>query len=463
MVTINATYDGTISRVRIACSAAPALADYAKIERSLDGITWTTVRGGDAVPLVGAACSVDDYEFVSGALNTYRATYVDQATPSVVATGTLGSGNNVSVNPGMPAGVADGDILLLKAIIRNTAGSPNTPAGWTVLVDAGNFKVFQRTYTAGVTAPTVTFTGGVAGADTAARITAVRNADGSVAHTVQSNASAQNVAFPAIGSAAITPNLMIVVGWKQSTASSTSIPGWGLISNDVPSAGDDMTIFWWGLATSDDVAAGTVTIGGGSSAISEAASLRLTRKAFVSQETDDLTPTIDSVWLKNVQSPFLNRTVNVVGYSDVERPSRSGVFEIINRHDPVAVTEVRSSQRFTLTVKTETLSAAEELDSVLRPGTVVFLQRPADCPFPGGYFVVGTLRTRRGQSARSPRKYHDLPLTGVAAPDPALVGTTVTWQNVVSSFATWSALIAAEATWADVLERIGTPADVVVP
>lgn len=462
-MTISATYDGTISRVRIACSAAPALAEYAKIERSINGITWTTVRGGDAVPLVGAACSLDDYEFISGELNTYRATYVDEATPFVVATGTLGSGNNASVNPGMPAGVADGDILLLKAIIRNTAGSPNTPAGWAVLVDAGNFKVFQRTYAAGVTAPTVTFTGGVAGADTAARITAVRNADSEIAHTVQSNSSAQDVAFPAIGSAAITPNLMIVAGWKQSSATSTSIPGWGLISNDVPSAGDDMTIFWWGLATSDDVAAGSVIMGGGSSAISEAASIRLTRKAFISQETDDLTPTIDAVWLKNVQSPFLNRTVNVVGYSEVERPARSGVFDIVGSSNPVGVTEVRSSQRFTLTLKTETLSAAEELDVILLRGTVVFLHRPADCPFPGGYFVVGSLRTRPGQSVRSTRKYHDLPLIGVSAPDSALVGATVTWQNIVSSFATWSDLIAAEATWADVLERIGTPADVVVP
>lgn len=36
------------------------------VERSTDGIRWTTVRGGADLPVVGGVASLDDYEFDSG-------------------------------------------------------------------------------------------------------------------------------------------------------------------------------------------------------------------------------------------------------------------------------------------------------------------------------------------------------------------------------------------------------------
>lgn len=462
-MTIGAVYASDLSRVRISCSAAPAAADHAVIERSVDQITWFTVRGGDAVPLVGAACTLDDYEFVPGQVNYYRARYVDMADPTVVSVGTESNGNNASVTPGMPAGVADGDILVMKAAIRNTSATINTPTNWTLFLNGGNFRIYTRIYSAGVTAPTVTFSGGVAGDDTSARITAVRNSDFSVSGAVQSNSSAQNVAYAAAALAELSPDLLLMIAWKQAAASGTSVTGWSLVSNHVPSAGNDMTMAWWSKEITEDEPAGSMTVTGGSAAVSKSTVLRFTRRPYVSQETASVTPTITEIWLKNVQKPFLNRTLTVTDWGTEESQSRSGVFDIVSRSLPVGVTELLGSRRFTITATLTQKADSDEFSTILSAGDSVMLQVPPDCDYVGGYFVIDRVSKRRGQSVRSPRRYFDLTLIEVAAPSSVLVGTTVTWQSVISTYATWADLIADNPTWADLLDRIGTPSDVVVP
>jgi hypothetical protein len=462
-MSITATYADDLSRVRIACTGAPAHADYATIERSADGITWSVVRGGDQVPLVGGACTLDDYEFTPSTLNTYRATYVDSADPSVIGTAAVASAVNASVVPPLPAGLVDGDLMLCKAAIRSTSASVNTPAGWSLWVDGGNFRVFARTYVTGDTAPTVSFTGGGAGDDTMARILGVRNWD-SPTWNYQSNASGQNIAVPSIGLAAgVGPNLMLRIGWKQSVSTGSTMPGWTFLSRDSLTAGDDETVVWYSNLTTEGQGAGQFTMSGGTAAVSKSVSLRLVRAAYVKRESATVTPGMDRVWLKNPQRPYLNRPVTVVGWSDIERPARSGVFDIVGRSFPLAVTELRGSRRYTLTLTTPDLDAHDDLDGVLGAGEPVLLHVPAGCPFPGGYWVVGTTAVRRPAGRRSARRYFDLPLTEVAAPDGTLVGSTITWQGVINQYATWADLIAAEPTWSDVLDAIGTPADVVVP
>lgn len=463
-MSVTAAYLGDLSRVRITCAGAPAHADYAKIERSTDGITWSVIRGGDTVSLVAGGCVADDYEFTPGVLNTYRTSYVDSAVPSFLAQGAGVTGNNVSLNPPLPAGVVDGDMLVLFASIRATAASVSTPTGWNLYVDGGNVRVFVRTYDATVTAPTVNFTGGAAGDDTIAQIGAVRNADaGSASWLFQTNASAQDINLPALSIPATPPYFALGFGWKQSLSTSSSAPaGWTVISRVSSSAGSGATQIWHWLQPTGDIPARTVGIFGGVSAISEGATLRVPQAPYVSRETQTITPTLTSVWLKNPQRPYLNRAVTVTDWTDVERPARSGVFDVVGRSFPVGVTELRGSRRYTLTITTTTLAAADDIDGCLSAGEPVLIHTPAGCPFPGMYAVVGdTAESKR--SRRTLRRYFMLPLTEVAAPAGTLIGATVTWQGVVNAFATWSDLIAAEPTWSDVLDRIGTPTDVVVP
>jgi hypothetical protein len=464
VVTIGAAYASDLSRVRITCSGAPSLADHAVIERSVDEITWFTVRGGSAVTLTAGACQLDDYEFVPGQLNYYRARYVDAADPSVVSIGTLSSANNANVTPGLPAGAADGDVMVLLAAIRNTAGSVNTPAGWTLWTDGGNFRVFVKIYATGDVAPTVTFSGGVANADTFGRISLVRNSDYTISNLFQANASAQNVAFPAMAVAPISPDLFMLLGWKQSGGGGGTADGWATSFINSVTAGDDMVGFALNKLSSVDSAAGSVTITGGSSAISEVALLRFTRRPYVSQETATVTPVIDRVWMKNLQQPFLNRVLTPTGFSEIELPSRSGSFVVANRSKSFAVTEVRGGNEFTLTVKTETDSEREDLQAVLASGDVVLLQLPHDFKrFPGGYYLIQDVKIRRASATFGTRRYFDLQLEETSAPSFELVGNTVTWQGIINSYATWADLIADNPTWQDVMNRIGTPADVVVP
>ena len=105
---------------------------------------------------------------------------------SYVGAGTYAACNNASVVPGIPAGVVAGDLLVLIATLREDTNSLiNTPAGWTLAnqgIVAGStpvemrIGVFYRAFAAGVTAPTVSFTGGGSNDATQALILAFRGA-----------------------------------------------------------------------------------------------------------------------------------------------------------------------------------------------------------------------------------------------------------------------------------------------
>lgn len=72
-MSVTLTYDSALSRVRISATAA-ALSATVKIERSAPGSSWAVVRGGRALDASGGTVQIDDYEFVPGVVNTYRAT-----------------------------------------------------------------------------------------------------------------------------------------------------------------------------------------------------------------------------------------------------------------------------------------------------------------------------------------------------------------------------------------------------
>lgn len=179
------------------------------------------------------------------------------------------------------------------------------------------------------------------------------------------------------------------------------------------------------------------------------------------QTAASITPTLGGVWLKSIARPFLNRQVTVKDYSDVERPSRAGLFDVVGRSFPVAVHDVRGSRRWTLEVLTQTLAEASNVDLVLASGDLLFVHVPTDCPVPGGYVTVGDTSEARTQRT-SVRRIFNLPCIEVAAPGPDVVGAAVNWQSVLNSYATWQDVLDAHTTWESVLELIGSPTDVVV-
>lgn len=179
-------------------------------------------------------------------------------------------------------------------------------------------------------------------------------------------------------------------------------------------------------------------------------------------ETASVLPEITEVWLKSISRPWLNKTVEVVDFSDITRRARAGVFDVIGRSMPVAVNDVRGGREFTLTLYTATDAEYRDLDIFTASGDPIFIQVPAGSRVPAGYFTVSDVQSAR-LTQHSGKRVFELPLIECAAPGPAIVGASVTWLTVLNSYASWSEVLAAHATWADMLELIGDPTEVIVP
>lgn len=187
--------------------------------------------------------------------------------------------------------------------------------------------------------------------------------------------------------------------------------------------------------------------------------------SLLSTETDTITVVLGAVWLKSPARPFLNRTVTVLDFGDITDPARGGVLEVLGRRLPVAVTEVRGSRRYELTLGTVDPEEARAVELFLSFGDVVFVHVPASCTnVPRSmYASVGDVGISR-RSVYGPRRYFTLPLTEVAAPDAGIVGFTITWAGVVAAWATWGDLIADPAvpTWLDLQSYVSSPDDEIV-
>lgn len=225
---------------------------------------WTTDAGEMPIPIL-----------VSGQVNSVTA--VANVSPAFVAAGTVAHASNASVTPTMPAGVQAGDLLLVLAAIRNSGtGTVDTPSGYTVLLTSGNMTVLGKVHTGTESAPTITFTGGVALADSSAQMAAFRGTGITVhASTAQLNASAQNIAYPALD-VSRDNCVVLYVGWKQDDWTSVASPGTEIGEPDT-TTGDDQGIVWAYTiqTTAAAIATGSFTVTGGVSAISRSGVIAL--------------------------------------------------------------------------------------------------------------------------------------------------------------------------------------------
>jgi hypothetical protein len=218
-------------------------------------------------------------------------------TITYVAAGASVTGNNASLTPALPAGIAVGDLLLVVASIRNSGtGTVNVPAGWAPVATSGNLAVLGRWNGSGVTAPTITFAGGVANADTIARCVAFRGVSpDALAQSVsaaQLNGSAQNVAFPALDVPEDAYGLLMAL-WKQDDATSLTTPaGWTAVGLTSTTTGDDalQALFYEVQTAEADISAGSSTVTGGASAISRGLLLALKPAASVVVNEQDVWP-----------------------------------------------------------------------------------------------------------------------------------------------------------------------------
>lgn len=187
-------------------------------------------------------------------------------------------------------------------------------------------------------------------------------------------------------------------------------------------------------------------------------------------ETASITPSLDGqIWFKSVKFPFLNRPVDCINHGDIERASRTGIFEIKGRSTPVAVSDVRSSQTFSIQITTKTLEESRDMDLILAAGETMLIHVPVEdvsgcgpvSAVPGGYVEIGDTTQRRAVPGSRINAF-TLPCVIVSPPGPDVVPTNLTWGTVFALYGDWNALIASNPRWIDLLATVGSPEDLVV-
>jgi hypothetical protein len=462
---VTLTYDSQLSRVRIdATGLGSALT--ADVERSTDQVTWSTVRGGLDRPVTsGVIATVDDYEFAPDVVNYYRVRYLDTVT--FVSAGTAAHAANASVAPGLPAGRAAGDALLILAATRASAQGTPTPAptGYTELVNAGNVRVHAKTAGSSESTPTVGFTGaGGATMSVSAQMCAFRGAQAVLGATPAAvlNGVAQDMATLAY-TPVVDNSVLVWVGWKQDDWTSTTRPA-GVpadIGSSSTTLGDDQGIAWaYQIQTvKTAVGASSFTVTGGAAAVSRGIVFELL--ANETTQSNSITPSLGGrTWLKFLHRPFLNTEVTPFGEVNVTRRTRSGTFDVVGRSFPVSVTDLKGSRQFTLQLKTLTTEDHDRLDLVLAGGDPVFLHCPPGSRLPTLYADIGDVSD---DSPVPATHFFTLPLTETAPPGPDVVGSTATYQTIVNNYLTYTAVLSAFADYAEILDEVGQPGDIVVP
>jgi lysophospholipase L1-like esterase len=451
------TYDAALSRVRIS-AVGLGLAPTATVERSTDQARWTTVRGGTAVPVTAGTADLDDYEFVPDVPNYYRVTAGTTLGDSFARAVANGWGGGWTTAGGVP-----GDYAATGSAGTHSVGTVGSSRR-TLIGTPGAYP--DQTVTVSTSALA---TGASQQASVMARYQDLDNLM-MIRARLNTNQTVDAMLVARVGGVETDLAVTTVSGLTHAAGSKIKIRaldyGTELRVKVWSAAGSQPAVWHATVASSAITAAGL----GGVRSILASGNTNTLPVVFTYddystipiQYSGSITPTLDGVWLKSIARPFLNRQVTVLDFSDVERPSRTGVFEVIGRSYPVAVNDLAGSRRWTLDVLTQTLAEAADFDLVLASGDPLFVHVPADCPVPGGYVTVGSTTERR-TARRSVRRVFSMPCTEIAAPGPDVVGATQNWQTVLSAYATWSAVLAAQPTWADLLELIGSPTDVVVP
>lgn len=474
-LSITATYNNDFGRVQISFTGANTDADYAKVEWSRDQITWYTIRGGDVVPVSAGAGKIDHYDgYVFGITNYYRVTAIDAATVTPLTAGAFTTGNNATLAPPLPGGVAAGNMMVLKVSHRNTAATVTTPTGWTRIASgSGHFEHFYRAYQAGDSAPSVAFSGGSAGDSCSAQVLGWVNAGVPLHVQTQVNTSAQDVVYPG-GTSPAKNTVWLMDAWKQSagtTAASVppSFTDQQGAANTAGANGETHVSWRTDAATNlNSFTSGVSLWTGGSAAISKARLLRIPVRDFTDQGTATVTPALPSpatkpYWLMNPGRPGQNVRVEITAFSEITQDSRTGVFEIVGRSYPVIISDVMGSAAFEFTIDAATKTEAKEIAGRIALGDPMYLL-VADSNSDIDTFYFAATSLKRAIDAPGGSWSITVACREVSQPAPAVYGSTYIWNDVTTNYATWTAVLAdpQNTSWSNLVDRISSSV-IIVP
>jgi len=276
------TVEGSVNTGRLDTAGSVVAVD------TLSSSTTLPVRRSDrtlkkwSTSVTGYDIEVTPAGYIAGERVTVTA--VADVTPSFVAAGAAAHAVNASVTPTLPNHAARDALYVLAAIRNSGAGVPATAsAGWErleVFPTDSNVQLFGKiAESAAETDPTITFSGGVANADTSAQAFRARGTTlDIVAAAAQLNGSAQDIAYPALTLPDDLINwnqvFVLFLGWKQDDWTSVATLASSVeIGEPDTTTGDDQGIVWDRLSVgvAANIASGSFVVTGGTNAISRGA------------------------------------------------------------------------------------------------------------------------------------------------------------------------------------------------
>lgn len=156
-------------------------------------------------------------------------------------------------------------------------------------------------------------------------------------------------------------------------------------------------------------------------------------------------------WLKDPAQPANNLRLDYVqGLPTLSRKARAGVFDIIDRSNPIVVTARRQSASGGLTFATYTQTDYEKTVKLVNRGEILLLATPPAFGVGNVYVHVADVDEERialGDASDWTRRW-TLPLLVVDRPLSLTTSAPLErWQDVKSTWATWNDLYAANLTW----------------
>jgi hypothetical protein len=168
-----------------------------------------------------------------------------------------------------------------------------------------------------------------------------------------------------------------------------------------------------------------------------------------------LTSINEGGWLKDPGYPTTNVPVSIItSIRTLTRPSRAGVFNILDRVNPIVVTAKRQGAIGELVMHTTTDAERIALTDLLARGTVLLLQTPPRFGFGSQYVHIADAVEERVALAMEQTRKWVLPFLVVDRPE-GLTITPVgkTWRDVRTIYPTWADLKASGKTWRQLLEE----------
>jgi hypothetical protein len=458
-MSLTATYDQANARVELVTNGlVTAGTTIFSIQRGPTALgPWTGVRGA-----VNQTVTVDtdqtwyDYEYEAGPGTTNYYRVIAQDGPELVGYGSVGSDAATPVDLTMTwhASTQPGDVLVLATVGSISSSGPTIfydlhgQNGWifaSAWAASNGVAVwfFVKEVVAGDTySTTLTYSSTPGDMEFVGQIATFRNVNPNVLNSgryTDQPATTNLVRYAPLPAPDENHSLVVVFGGAEGAVWSSASPPAGFTIIDDPTffsaLGASLAWAYQIQGSASALSSGDFTAASGSYSETQklGASLMLsydpTNATSSELFADDVDTPLTEVWLKDPLRPPRNTVVEVASPSQIRMASRSGLFDIKDRADPIEISDIRRSKSWTQRWVYRTFTELDSLVELFASGRTLFLHVPArgslpDCPpwprnLPGGYISVGDLSQEEAPDVPIPGTL-TAPVQEVAAPSPEL-------------------------------------------